>query len=83
MYRFTVFLTSALVGGERSALRPSRFSPGERGPRTHWIGGWVDPRAGLDDVEKRRFLTLPGLELRHLGHPTCTQSLSRLLNLRV
>jgi hypothetical protein len=26
----------------------------------------VDPRAGLDDVEKRIFLTLPGLELRPL-----------------
>jgi hypothetical protein len=24
----------------------------------------VDPRAGLDDVEKRKFLTLLGLELR-------------------
>jgi hypothetical protein len=23
----------------------------------------VDPRPGLDDVEKRKFLTLPGLEL--------------------
>jgi hypothetical protein len=22
-------------------------------PRTHWIGGWVGPRAGLDVVEKR------------------------------
>jgi hypothetical protein len=37
--------------------------PGEKGPRTHWIGGWVDPRAGLDDVEKRKFLTPPGLEI--------------------
>jgi hypothetical protein len=27
----------------------------------------VDPRAGLDDVEKRKFLTLPALELRPLG----------------
>jgi hypothetical protein len=27
----------------------------------------VDPRAGLDDVEKRKFLTLPELELRPLG----------------
>jgi hypothetical protein len=27
----------------------------------------VDPRAGLDDVEKRTFLTL--LELRSLGRP--------------
>jgi hypothetical protein len=31
----------------------------------------VDPRAGLDDVEHRKFLTLPGLELR-------SQSLYRL-----
>jgi hypothetical protein len=29
----------------------------------------VDPRAGLDEVEKRKFLTLPGLELRPLGCP--------------
>jgi hypothetical protein len=42
------------------------------------IGGWVDPRAGLDDVEKRKFLTLPGLELRPLGCPARRQSLYRL-----
>jgi hypothetical protein len=47
-----IFLTSELVGGEWSASRPGRFTPGERAPGTHWIGGWVDPRAGLDDVEK-------------------------------
>jgi hypothetical protein len=47
-----VFLTSALVGGEWSASRPWRFTPGERAPSTHWIGGWVDLRAGLDDMEK-------------------------------
>jgi hypothetical protein len=55
-----IFLTSALAGGEWSASRPGRFTP-----RTHWIGGWVDPTAGLDDVEKRKFLTLPGF-----GTPT-------------
>jgi hypothetical protein len=38
----------------------------------------VDPRAGLDEVEKRKFLTLPGLELRHLGRPAHSQSLYRL-----
>jgi hypothetical protein len=32
----------------------------------------VDPRAGLDDVEKRKFLTLSGLELRPLGRPART-----------
>jgi hypothetical protein len=47
-----VFLTSALVGGEWSASRPGRFTPGERAPSTHWIGGWVDLRTGLNDVEK-------------------------------
>jgi hypothetical protein len=26
----------------------------------------VDPRARLDDVEKRKFLTLPGLELLNI-----------------
>jgi hypothetical protein len=29
----------------------------------------MDPRAGLDDIEKLKFLTLPGLELRSLGRP--------------
>jgi hypothetical protein len=50
-------------GGEWLTSRTWRFTPGERAPGTHWIGGWVGPRAGLDDVEKRKFLTLPGLEL--------------------
>jgi hypothetical protein len=35
----------------------------------------VDPRAGLDDAEKRKFLILPGLELRLLGRPAHSQSL--------
>jgi hypothetical protein len=39
------------------------FYPGERATYTHWIGVWVDSIAGLDDVEKRKFLILPGLEL--------------------
>jgi hypothetical protein len=41
-------LTSALDGGESSASRPDHFILGERAPGTHWIGGWVGPRAGLD-----------------------------------
>jgi hypothetical protein len=64
-----VFLTSALVGSEWSASRLGRFTRGERAPGTHWIGDWVDPRAGVDDVEDRKFLTLLGLELRPLGRP--------------
>jgi hypothetical protein len=47
-----VLLTSALVGDEWSASRPGRFYPGERAPGTHWTVSWMDPRAGLDDMEK-------------------------------
>jgi hypothetical protein len=66
-------LFSALEGGEWSASRPGRFTPG-----THWIPGWVNPRAGLDAVKKRKFFTLPGLELRPLARPARRQSLYRL-----
>jgi hypothetical protein len=38
----------------------------------------VGPRAGLEDMEKRKFLTLPGLEFRPLGRPAPSQSLYRL-----
>jgi hypothetical protein len=65
-----ILLTSALVGGEWSTSRPGRFTPREKGPGTHWIGSWVDLRAGLDDLEKIKLLTLPGLELRPLGRYT-------------
>jgi hypothetical protein len=57
-------------GGEWSVSPPCRFTLGERAPGTHWIGGWVDPRAGLDDVEKKKFLTLPAFELLPLGRLT-------------
>jgi hypothetical protein len=73
-----IFLTSALVEGEWSASRPYRFTPGERAPSTHWLGGWVEPRAGMDDAGKKKFLNLPELELRPLGRPARSQSLYRL-----
>jgi hypothetical protein len=38
----------------------------------------MGPRASLDDMEKGKFLTLPGLELRPLGCPAHSQSLYRL-----
>jgi hypothetical protein len=53
-------------------------SSGERDRGTHWIVGWVNPRADLENVEKRKFLTLPGLELQPLGRPAHSQSLYRL-----
>jgi hypothetical protein len=48
-----IFLTSALDGGEWSASLPGHFTPRERAPGTHWIGGWMGSRAGLDAVVKR------------------------------
>jgi hypothetical protein len=47
-----VFSTSALVGGEWSASRLGRFTPGESAPGIQWTEGWMDNRAGLDDMEK-------------------------------
>jgi len=43
-------LISALDGSEWSASHPSCFTPRERAPGTHWIGGLGGPRAGLDAV---------------------------------
>jgi hypothetical protein len=57
-------------------LRP--LYPLGKSPGTHWIGGWVDPRPGLNDMDKWKFLTLPGLELRPIGRPASSQSLYRL-----
>jgi hypothetical protein len=34
--------------------RPGRFTPEGRARGTRWIGGWMGPRAGLDDMEKRK-----------------------------
>jgi hypothetical protein len=42
------FFTSALYLGESSVSRP-----GERTPGTHWIGGRVGRKAGVNTVEKR------------------------------
>jgi hypothetical protein len=42
----------------------------EKALRSHLIGGWVGPRTSLDDLEKRRILTLLRLELRPLPLPS-------------
>jgi hypothetical protein len=73
-----MFMISVLDGGEWTALRPGHVTPGERVPSAHWIIGWVGPRTSLDDVERRKILPLPGLELQPLGRPACSQSLCRL-----
>jgi hypothetical protein len=56
-------MTSALdgVSGQRHA--PAAFTPWGRTPDTHWIGGWVGLRAGLDTEARGKILSpLPGFE---------------------
>jgi hypothetical protein len=60
-------LTSALDWGEWSASGPGRFTPRETTPGTHWIGGWVGPRAVLDTVVKRNCWTYEHASIIHVG----------------
>jgi hypothetical protein len=70
------FLSSALAVGELSASHPGRFTPRERAPGTHWLRGWVVPRAGLDAVEYRKISCL--CRESNPGCPACSPSLYRL-----
>jgi hypothetical protein len=53
-YSSYLFLTSALDGVSCQRHAPAEFYPRERNPGTHWIGGWVDLRAGLDAEAKEK-----------------------------
>ena len=57
------------VGGQLHA--PAALPPGKR-PGTHCIGGWVGPRAGLDECGKSR------PEDSIPGRPVRSESLYRL-----
>jgi hypothetical protein len=50
------FFTSALDESEWSASRPGPALPPGKGPGTHWIGGWVGPRADVDAEARRKIL---------------------------
>jgi hypothetical protein len=64
------FLTWVLDGSEWSASHLSHFTTGERAPSTHWIGGWVGPRGGVDALMKRKILC-PCQELNS-SYPSCS-----------
>jgi hypothetical protein len=53
------------------ALPRGKFHPSG----TYRKRSWVGPRAGMDAMEKRNFLFLQRLEIRHLGLPASSQSL--------
>jgi len=51
------FLTSSLGrGGNRQA--PAALPIAKEPPRSHWIGGWVGPRAVLDAVVKSKYMLI-------------------------
>jgi hypothetical protein len=56
------------------SFMPCRVIPGKD---THWIGGWVDPRTGLSNMEKW-YSWLPGFELWPLVRSVRSQPLCRL-----
>jgi hypothetical protein len=62
-----LFLTSALDGGEWSASRHGRFSPGKSTADNYWIVGWNGLRADLDAMENRK--TVPPQEIE--PRPSC------------
>jgi hypothetical protein len=70
-----VLLTLALAEGEWSASHPGDFIPPiwRSAPWTHQIGGQMGPRASLDSVEKRKFLTLLELDLHLFNNSAHSQ----------
>jgi hypothetical protein len=45
---------------------PASFPSGNAPPSNHWIGGWVDPRAGLGVFRYRYRESNPGCPVRSL-----------------
>jgi len=63
------------VSGQRHA--PSALYPrGKDPPGTHWAGGWVGSRAGLDTEARGKIISpLPGIEPGSPGRPARSQTL--------
>jgi hypothetical protein len=53
-------MTSALDGGEWSASRPGRALPSVKDPGTHYTGGWVGLRTGLDTEARGKIFASAG-----------------------
>jgi len=58
-WRLRAFLTSALDGG-KCTFTPGCFTSGKRAPGTHWMGGWVSPRAGEDTAMAKNISSSAG-----------------------
>jgi hypothetical protein len=80
-YISTHFSTSALDGVEWLASIHRRFTPRKRASSTHWIGGWVGPRAVLDAAAERKTHSPPGVEPQNPEHPVRSPALYNLCSI--
>jgi hypothetical protein len=68
-YRDPRFLDQGTSWRRVVSFTPLPLYPREKSSGTHCIERWVGLKAGINDMEKWEFFTLPGLELRPLGRP--------------
>jgi hypothetical protein len=66
------FLNSALDGVSGQRYAPANLNPREMIPGTHWIGGWVGLRGGLETETKGKILCL--CRGSKQGRPVCSQT---------
>jgi hypothetical protein len=52
--------TSSSDGGEWSASHPCQFISRKEVRGSHWIEGWMGPRAGVDSMKKRKSVASAG-----------------------
>jgi hypothetical protein len=67
-----VLFTSALIGSKWSVSRLDRFTLRERGTCTHWIGDWVDPRAG--EEVRNKYIDINKIYTKRLNKDTLFSS---------
>jgi hypothetical protein len=56
---------------------PRPLYPRERAPGTHWIGGWVSPRTGLNDAIKEKWESNEAVHQLFIDFETAYDSVRR------
>jgi hypothetical protein len=56
--KINIFFILALTAAEWSATRLAALTPPPEKKSLHWIGGWEDPRTGLDNMDKNKISIL-------------------------
>jgi hypothetical protein len=64
-YKYSSIILDRGTKWKWSATRLGRFAAGEKAPSTHWIGGWVGPRAGLNALVNYRNMFIQPVACRY------------------